>query len=68
MLTEHRDLLDRLAGALLEHETLDAEEIDGMLGLDEGPVGGRKGASGSGRQSGRTTERPSEREPVTAPS
>jgi len=54
VLTEHRELLDRLAGALLEHETLGAEEIDRVLGLDEKPTGARAV--------------PSETEPVSAPS
>jgi cell division protease FtsH len=64
VLTEHRDLLDRLAEALLEHETLDAAEIDRVLGLDEGPVGGQEDAGGSERRSGRTAGR----QPTTAPS
>jgi cell division protease FtsH len=35
MLTEKRDLLEKLAVALLERETLDAEDIDAiMMGRD----------------------------------
>jgi cell division protease FtsH len=37
ILTENRERLDTLADALLERETLEAEEIDALLGLAESP-------------------------------
>ncbi len=38
LLTEHRALLDKMAGALLERETLDAEDIDALVdGRDLAP-------------------------------
>jgi len=38
LLVEHRDALDALARALLEHETLDAEEIAAVTGLGARPT------------------------------
>ncbi|HKJ72386.1 MAG TPA: ATP-dependent zinc metalloprotease FtsH [Gammaproteobacteria bacterium] len=56
ILTDNRERLDRLAEALLQRETLEAKEIDGVLGLSagegEGPAGeegGRPAASGGER-------------------
>jgi cell division protease FtsH len=37
LLSEHRDVLDRLAEALLERETLDAEEVDALVAGRELP-------------------------------
>ena len=37
-LNTHRDELDKLAGALLERETLDVSEINTLLGLDPSPA------------------------------
>ncbi|MBV9543579.1 MAG: ATP-dependent zinc metalloprotease FtsH [Chloroflexi bacterium] len=37
MLREHRDALDRLAAALLEHETLDENEIKQVTGIQPAP-------------------------------
>ncbi len=51
ILTEYRDRLDRLAEALLQRETLEAEEIDEVLGLsgdDEQGAGGSPPVSGEG--------------------
>jgi cell division protease FtsH len=35
LLKSHREHLDRLADALLEHETLDYDEVNRVLGLNE---------------------------------
>jgi cell division protease FtsH len=37
LLREHRDALDRLAQALLEHETLDEQEIKNVTGIQPAP-------------------------------
>ena len=38
LLTEHRDKVDSLANALLEHETLDEEGIHAAIGLELPPA------------------------------
>src|SRR4029450_4685123 len=42
MVSEHRDALDRLTGLLLERETVDGTDVDGVLGRIPGqrqPIG-----------------------------
>jgi cell division protease FtsH len=44
MLAEHRDALDRLTELLLERETVDGTDVDGVLGRIPGqrqPIGAR---------------------------
>jgi cell division protease FtsH len=52
LLNENRERLDALAAALLERETLEAKEIDAVLGLDEeggtGEGGPPRAAAGGG--------------------
>ena len=54
LITEHRELLDTLAGELLEHEALEREDIDRIVGAAQataetaGPVPGSRVASPGG--------------------
>jgi cell division protease FtsH len=55
LLTEHRDALDRLAGLLLERETLDGTDVDEVLGRVPGqqqPVGATGHTSNGQRPGG----------------
>jgi cell division protease FtsH len=65
ILTDNRDKLDRLAETLLERETLEAEEIDEVLGLagDEGAAaGGAAPEAGDGGGGARRSAASGERE------
>jgi cell division protease FtsH len=52
VLTDNRELLDRLAGELVEHETLEAERVQELFRevrmFDEGPRGDVRAEGGSG--------------------
>jgi cell division protease FtsH len=55
MLSEHRDALDRLTGLLLERETVDGTDVDGVLGRVPGqhqPVGATGHSATAAEESG----------------
>ncbi len=63
ILTEHRDVLDRMAEALVLHETISSEQIDALMGCEpverpappgDGPQGPDANESRPRRSSGRT--------------
>jgi cell division protease FtsH len=71
LLTEHRNALNLIARALLEHETISGEEVGRLIGVaadpDSEPETGSEAGSGSDQASGPGSENNSGSGPAAAP-